>query len=66
LYDSFRNGFSHLRGPKANFAIADNNELDGKWAGELEVDRKGKFVAINIERLIEQFLVLATRLEVAQ
>ena len=63
LYDSFRNGFSHLRGPKANFAIADNTELNGEWAGEVEVDSKGKFVAINVERLIEHFLALTNRLE---
>lgn len=63
LYDRFRNGFAHLRGPKSAFAIADNAELDGRWAGELEVDGKGTFVAINVERLTSEFLSLIDRLE---
>jgi hypothetical protein len=65
LYDSFRNGFVHLRGPKANFAIADNAESDGEWAGPLSVEGKGSYFAINIERVIEHFLALINRLEVA-
>ena len=65
LYDSFRNGFMHLRGPKANFGIADNSELDGKWAGLVTVEGKGTYVVINVERLIEHFLALVNRLEAA-
>jgi len=63
LYDKFRNGFAHLRGPKSGFAIAESGELEGRYAGEVEVDGLGKFVAINVDRLVDDFLVLVTRLE---
>lgn len=63
LYEQFRNGYAHLRGPKSGFAIADNQELDGAWAGRLELEGKGEFVAMNVERLVLHFLALVSRLE---
>jgi hypothetical protein len=63
LYDNFRNGFAHLRGPKARFAIAEDHELGGAWAGELEVDGGGRFTAINLDRLTRDFLALLARLD---
>ena len=65
LYDAFRNGFSHRRGPKANFAIADDNELDGGWAGELTIEGNGVYIAINVEKLIDRFIALVVKLEAA-
>jgi hypothetical protein len=56
LYDEFRNGFAHLRGPKAKFAIAEDHELGGNWADLFEVDAVGQFTAINIDRLVREFL----------
>lgn len=56
LYNNYRNGFAHLRGPKSRFAIADDHELNGAWAGELEVEGVGTFVAINLERFAGAFL----------
>jgi hypothetical protein len=56
LYSKFRNGFAHLRGPKSGFAIAEDHELEGRYAGEIEVEGIGKFVAINVDRLINDFL----------
>lgn len=55
LYDKFRNGFAHLRGPKSGFAIANNSELKGRYAAEVEVKEKGTWVAINVDRLIDDF-----------
>jgi hypothetical protein len=56
LYDEFRNGFAHLRGPKSKFAIAEDHELSGDWADMVEVNAGGQFVAINIDRLAGEFL----------
>ena len=58
LYDEFRNGFAHLRGPKSGFAIAEDHELAGKWADKIEVDGVGRGVAINVDRLAHEFLKL--------
>jgi hypothetical protein len=55
LYDNFRNGFAHLRGPKAAFAIAEDHELHGRWADRVEVNGH-KLVAINVDRLTTEFL----------
>ena len=33
LYDKFRNGFAHNRGPKSNFVIVEDHEVEGHWAG---------------------------------
>jgi hypothetical protein len=63
LYDGFRNGFAHLRGPKREFAIAEDLELDGAWADQVEVDNVGSFVALNVDRLAREFLMLLDRLE---
>ncbi len=62
LYDSFRNGFTHLRRPKAEFAIAEDHELDGEWADKIRVE-DAVFVAINIDRLAREFLLLLDVLE---
>ena len=62
LYNSFRNGFAHLRGPKATFAIAEDHELDGLWADRIMVESE-EFVAINVDRLAREFLLLVDRLE---
>jgi len=63
LYDKFRNGFSHRRGPKAAFAIARDHELAGDWAGELPVDGRRLFWAVNVDRLVKEFLAVVQRLE---
>lgn len=63
LYDNYRNGFAHLRGPKDKFAIAEDNELGGSWADRIEVDGAGQFVAINVDRLANEFLTLLDQLE---
>ena len=55
LYDNYRNGFAHLRGPKDKFAIAENHEPGGEWAGQIKVDGVGQFVAINVDRLAKEF-----------
>jgi hypothetical protein len=62
LYDGFRNGFAHLRGPKPEFAIAADHELGGDWADRIEVNGS-QFVAINVDRLAREFLALIERLE---
>ena len=64
LYDAFRNGFTHVRGPKRKFAIADDQELGGDWADRVEVDGQ-QFVALNVDRLAREFLMLLDRLEAA-
>ena len=63
LYDMFRNGFAHTRGPKSGFATGDNSELEGHWAGILDVEGKGRLVAINAILFIDAFLRLITDLE---
>jgi len=62
LYEEFRNGFAHLRGPKSKFAIAEDRELGGVWADTVEVDVVGQFVAINIDRLAKEFLIVLDQL----
>ena len=62
LYDGFRNGFAHLRSPKHGFAIAEDHELHGDWADRVEVNGS-QFVAINVDRLAREFLILIDRLE---
>ena len=54
LYDGFRNGFAHSRGPKPEFAIAEDDELDGDWADRFEVDGLGSGVALNVDRLARE------------
>lgn len=64
LYDKYRNGFAHLFSPKSDFAIAQDSELDGCFVGRFEVEGTGKtLVAINVDRLIREFLVLVNHLE---
>jgi hypothetical protein len=63
LYDRFRNGFAHTRGPKREFAICEDHELDGQWADDIEVDGVGRYVALNVDRLAREFLVLLDKLE---
>jgi hypothetical protein len=58
LYRNFRNGFAHLRGPKAEFAIAEDHELQGRWADKVEVEGYRELVAINVDRLATEFLRL--------
>jgi len=63
LYDAYRNGFAHLRGPKRKFAIAGDRELGGAWAEQIEVDGVGRLVALNVDRFAREFLMLLDRLE---
>lgn len=63
LYDAFRNGFSHTRGPKGKFAIAEDHEIDGAFAAEVEFNGDGSYVALNIDRLAQEFLMLLDQLE---
>lgn len=63
LYDKFRNGFAHLRGPKSGFAIANDSELEGRYAIEVEVNGNGECVAINVDRLINDFTQIVSALE---
>lgn len=63
LYENYRNGFAHLRAPKPGFAIANDDELDGKYAGRLHFEGHREFVAINVDRLIDDFVKLTQRLE---
>jgi hypothetical protein len=58
LYENFRNGFAHLRGPKTRFVIAEDHELQGRWADKIEVEGSGELVAINVDRLTTEFLRL--------
>ena len=63
LWDKFRNGFAHLRGPKSGFAIAENHELKGLYVDELKVEDLGKFTAINVDRFIDDFLRVVNDLD---
>jgi hypothetical protein len=63
LYDKYRNGFGHLRGPKSGFAIAEEHEVGGRYADEIEVEGVGPFVALNVDRLTSDFLLFLGRLD---
>lgn len=65
LYDDYRNGFAHLRGPKRTFAIATDQELGGDWADRIEVNGS-QLIAINVDRLAREFLMLVNRLAARQ
>jgi len=62
LYDNFRNGFAHNRGPKLNFVIAEDSEVDHDWAGRFP-GLNGQPVGINVDRLATEFLALLDRFE---
>ncbi len=61
--DGYRNGFAHLRAPKPKLAIAEEHELDGHWAGLLDVNGV-PILALNVDRLAREFMILE-RLEMA-
>lgn len=63
LYAEYRNGMAHLRGPRSGFAIAEDHEVDGSYARHLHFDGVGTFVAINVDRLIRDFVILTRTLE---
>lgn len=63
LYEAFRNGFAHLRGPQSGFAIAEDHELGGAFADEFTVDGLGRFVGLNVDRLAREFVALLDQLE---
>ena len=65
LYDGFRNGFAHLRAPKQEFAIVEDDEVDGLWADLVEFDGTGRLVALNVDRLAREFLLLLDKLQAA-
>src|SRR4030067_1847261 len=58
LYVEYRNWLAHLFGPKSGFAIAEDKELQGQYADEIELDGMGRFIAINADRFINDFLQL--------
>jgi len=62
LYDKFRNGFAHLRGPKSGFAIAQDNELGGRWAERVKIGDSEPLVALNVDRFAREFLRLLNQL----
>src|SRR5437016_8451910 len=57
LYDKFRNGFAHNRGPKPNFVIVEDHEVEGDWAGRFP-SLDGQPVGIDVDRLAKEFLTL--------
>jgi hypothetical protein len=64
LYDKYRNGFVHLFSPKSDFAIGQDSELDGHFVGRFEVEGTGRIItALNVDRLIKEFLGFVNRLE---
>ena len=63
LYAEFRNGFAHLRAPKPKFAIAEDHELDGQWAGLIETTGGIRVLALNVDRLAREFLTMMEQLD---
>jgi hypothetical protein len=63
LYDSFRNGFAHLRAPKPTFVIAEDHEVNGEWVGLFQTDKSGSLMALNVDRLTREFPIVLDRLE---
>ena len=63
LYDKYRNGLCHLRGPKSGFGIAEDHELCGKYTGVIEIDGVCKFMAVNMDRFTKDFLALLEQFE---
>jgi hypothetical protein len=62
LYDKYRNGFAHLRAQKSGFAIANDSELEGRYATEVEIKGRGTWIAINVDRLINDFIQVVANL----
>ena len=65
LYHRFRNGFAHERSPNKSFAIAEDHEIGGSWVSKIDVDGKIA-IALNVDRLTREFLVLLDSLEKSQ
>ncbi len=63
LYERFRHGLAHVRSPRFGFAIADNTEMEGRYAAEVQIEGFETFIAVNAERLINDFLELLDRIE---
>lgn len=58
LYDRYRNGLVHGLGPKSGFALCRNDELGGAYVGEVDVSGLGRYIGINVDRLVDDFLRL--------
>lgn len=44
---------------KADFAIAEDRELQGRWADKIQVEGQARdLIAINVDRLTTEFLAL--------
>jgi hypothetical protein len=56
FYEQYRNGLAHLRGPKSHYALARASETGGKYVEVFEVDKVGRFVGINVDRLYSDFV----------
>jgi hypothetical protein len=64
LYDKFRNGFAHKRGPKLDSLIMQDYEvMNDCWAEKFNIDTGGQAVGLNVDRLAREFLTLLDRLE---
>ena len=61
FYEHFRNKMAHRYfTPDPTFALAEDDELDGRYAGVVDTDA-GPRTAINVDRLYRDFVSLARK-----
>lgn len=63
FYAKYRNGILHEFSPKKGYALANDHEIGGNYFAEVIVrSNKKKLKALNVDRLIKDFLKLAHRI----
>jgi hypothetical protein len=55
FYEQFRNGLAHLRGPKSGYGLARDIDNHGKYVEIFNVEDKGQYIGINVDRLYLDF-----------
>ncbi len=65
FYHKYRNGVVHEFSPKKGFAIEENHRLKGAYVAEVDVEPDGpkKLIALNIDRLAEDFIRYMKRIQ---
>lgn len=61
FYEEFRNGLAHMRGPRSGFALARNEETSGKYIEVFDVEGRGQYVGVNVDRLYSDFVAVVKK-----
>ncbi len=62
FYEQFRNGLAHLRGPQMGYALARSSDTGGKHVEVFDVETRGRYIGINVDRLYADFTAIVEKL----